>query len=364
MQQDLSAILELVEPSIVTISSKSTHSYSVAKDNGLLSIFSNDEEEKTVRYSRVCSGLVYNSDGYIITKSHVAAKKPDMTITLTNGETYKAEFIGRDHGTGITVLRIDSPGLRPPRVNDDSNVTLGSWTAIVGSAIGCAPSISLGIINGVLPNGLMQVSAMFSPGNAGSPVFDTKGNIIGMLIAQIDAVVADRSTALFPETGLVLSMNEIRKVTDDIIDSYENELGWIGIQFSSADTMSESGRLSLFNVVMNSPAQRAGLRKGDILIKYNDVTLNSQHHLGELVRETKPGSLARISYTRDDTRLNVFVRVGSRHSYYSDNSGSMMSKYYQTGKSRSQVPHLQHKMNRLEREVNQLRREINTKKVN
>lgn len=355
MQQEISEILELAKPSIVTISSKSSHSYSVTKDNGLLSIFSNDEEERTVRYRRLCSGLIYDGQGHIITKSNSTGDVDSLTVTIMDGSEHKAAYIGRDHDSGITVLKIDSGNLTPPRFSGGEDIALGSWAAIVGNSMGCSPSISLGIVNGLMPNGLMQISAMFSPGNNGSPIFDIQGNVIGMLIAQIDGLVADKGKALFPETGLAISMNRIQQIVIDIIESHENELGWLGIQFAGSDAATEQAEIELYQVLTKSPAHEAGLRKGDIILKYNNITLKDRFHLGELVRKTKPGSLVPINIVRGQTRLNVFARVGDRNAYFKIHNKSNGSGYYQSRSMDSQSPNLHKKANRLENEINQLK---------
>ena len=374
IQKEVTKLVEIAKPSVVTISSKSSHSYLINKDNRFLSFFRENKEERTVFYNSICSGFIYNDQGYIITKSDNISEYEKVNVILYDGTQYNAIYIGQDQETNITVLKIEAENLYPAKLGDSDKVTIGSWATIIGNSMGVSQSISFGLVNSILTSGLIQLSAIVSPGNSGSPVFDCNGQVIGILAAQVDVVKKineSHDKNLFTEVGLAFPINKTRSIADDIINSYNEQLGWIGIQLKYNSL--KSNNLELTNVISNSPAAKAGLRKGDNLIKFNNTTLANPQQLGELIRNTNPGYTVPISFMRYNTRLNVFVTVGKKmqftkrkvvakaveyKGYYWQAFQSTRIDTNSYNKSR-----LQNKVKRLEQEIFQLKTILNRQKV-
>ena len=368
IQKEVTKLVEITRPSVVTISSKSSHSYILSKDNGFLSIFKENKVKRTVSYNNICSGLIYNNEGYIVTRSWNISEDGD--VILYDGTRHKPTFIGQDQETGIAVLKIDTENLSPARLGNSEKVSIGSWATIIGNSMGILPSISFGLVNGVLRNGLIQLSAIVSPGNSGSPVFNNNGEVIGILAAQVEVVnkVAEPYRKnLFTEIGLAFPINKTCEIAEKIIKSYKEQIGWIGIQLQP-DSL-EPGNLKLINIIPDSPADKAGLKKGDRLIKYNNIALSNPNRLGELIRNTNPGSTVPISFIRYNNPLNVFVTVSKKTPYVNKRIPPGIVKfegYYQKtfqpleiDTSLHNVSKLQNKVKRLEREIFQLKTILN-----
>ncbi len=318
MQKEMAGIVEKASPSIVTISTKTSQLCPAGRNDGILSFF-RDERTRTVYYQRICSGLVYNDEGYIITKSNVLYDHDEITVTLSDGTSIKPIYVGREKASGITVLKVGDKELAAPHLSDRGEIPIGSWAAVIGNSMGVSPTISMGIISGHLPDGMLQLSTIVSPGNNGSPIFDLQGNVIGLLVAMLNVddqtVPIGHNHAIFSEVGIALSIHRIREIVDDIIASYEEDLGWLGIQFRANPEL-PTAIIEIYDIVLGSPADQAGLRKGDKLVKYYNHDLSNCVHLGDLIRKTKPGSVVPVSFLRNNTLLNVFVKVGDRNNHF------------------------------------------------
>lgn len=370
LQKEITNIIEIAKPSVVTISVKSSRSYTISKDNGLLSFLKNKEEKRTVSYKNICSGLIYNDQGYIVTKSSSINENEKIKVILCDGREYESIYIGHDQETGLTVLKIEGENLCAPQIGNSDEVSIGSWITIIGNSMGVLPSVSFGLVNGILKSGLLQLSAMINPGNSGSPVFDINGKVIGILIAQVellDGNVVAQSQNLFSEGGLAIPINVACEIVDAIIKSYQEQAGWIGIRLQT-DSL-PSHRIELIDVIPNSPAAKAGLKGGDVLVKYNNFSMINSEQLGVLIRNTRPGSTVPISFIRDNTRLNVFVTVGVRppfvdrrqklqagYNFNNDRITRLKNNYYNVAKLKNEV-------RRLEQQIFQLKLIINRQRA-
>ncbi len=122
LQAEISQLIHLVKHSVVTVSAKSTHCYTIGKNGGLLSFFKNSHEEKKDNFWTVGSGVVYNQEGYIITRSSILADFEEIKITLCNGKEFEAEYIGTDENTGLAILKIDDKNLEPTLIGNSDQL--------------------------------------------------------------------------------------------------------------------------------------------------------------------------------------------------------------------------------------------------
>lgn len=370
LEKEITQLVENSKPSVVSISSKSSQSYLVPKDNGLMSLFRSGTEEKTVYYNSICSGLIYNEEGYIITKSNRLDEYDEIKILLYDGTEYQPTYIGKDDETGITVLKIEADSLLPCKIGDNKNLKIGSWITILGNSMGISPSISFGLVNGILENDLIQFSAIVCPGNNGSPVFNIYGEVIGILAAQIEIVKAigiNHSHNLFTEAGIAFPIDKTCAIADVIINSFEEYAGWLGIELSSDSLVSEN--IVIKGVLTNSPAHKAGLKKGDILMKYNNIPVVNPNQLGELIKKTKPGSMVAINFTRDNTPLSTLVRLGRREPFIGERLPQMKIDYEEYFFRTFQIQDtetrfkLQNRVIQLEEELNQIKLRLGSQVV-
>ncbi|MBN1154109.1 trypsin-like peptidase domain-containing protein [candidate division KSB1 bacterium] len=378
MQQEISELIEIAKPSVVTISTKTSRSYTVSKDNGIFSIFAS-EEEKTVSDKTICTGLIYNEDGYIVTKNRDVKDSDEITVTLYDGMTLQPEYIGHDPQTGISVLKINPQHLVAPKFKRDTRVEAGEWVFVIGNSMGCSASISLGLVNGFVKRDMFQFSAMLSPGNGGSPIFDIEGNVVGILMFKMESSPThqgDNVPTMFSNVGLALPIDRVHEMMDELIHAHENNTGWLGVRIRSDST--NSNRIIVDRVIPNTPAQKYGLIEGDVLVTYNNSTIQDMEHLGKLISGTVPGSVVPISIIRQNNKLNVFVEIGKKKQVSIDTDRSRNKKpdvpraSHRSGKQNSwtndysgnDANKLHDRVKNLENELQQLKNKLNKRQSN
>jgi S1-C subfamily serine protease len=352
LQQEISTIIEAAKTSVVTISTKSSQSYVISKDSGLLSLLSHDEEERTVCYKNVCTGLIYDKDGYVVTKVGCLNETDEITITLNDGRQYKPSIIGTDTETGLTLLKIPSENLSVSQLGNSDDIFVGSWVTIIGNSMGVTPSVSIGLVSGVHHSDLLQLTATVNPGNSGSPVFDINGKVIGILIAKVCVSENSINPENPDEGGLAIPINKVRTIVNQLIDSYNNQSGWLGIQLADDST---TQKIEVIDIIPNSPADKAGLKKGDVLTKYNYKSFIKADQLGELIQKTKPGTTIPISFIRGTVPLNVFVIIGWRQQYL-----NTLINYQQSNPKHTddKIRNVSYNQNEIQNEIKRLEQRI------
>lgn len=307
IQAEISSLIQYAKFSVVTIAAKSSHSYVVEENDGIFSFFREGKKEKKDNLWKIGSGIIYDSNGFIITRSTYLADFEAIEVKLYNNQKYEAAYIGTDENTGLAVLKIEAGLVEPLPFGDSGKLSLYSLVMVLGNSMGITPFASFGMINGYTPDDLLILSAPINPGNIGGPVFNLKGEIIGIVTAQVEPDVSFSGPVLRDyshQNSLALPINQIRRIIDGIIEMKDEDKGWLGVEFYP-DSLSEN-KLVLKSVIPGSPADRVGLRKGDQLLKYNEIDLYNDELAGKLIEDTKPGTSVSINFVRDHRYLNVF----------------------------------------------------------
>lgn len=307
LQAEISALIDLTKLSVVTVSARSSHSYAVDRNEGLLSFLKDSRQEKKDNLWTVGSGIIYNADGYIITRGSILAEFESIRVTLWDGREFDAEYIGIDETTGLAVLKIAADNIKPAIIGDSDRVLLYSLVMVLGNSMGISPSASFGLINGYTGDGIFVFSAPVNPGNIGGPVFNLKGEIIGIVTAQLETdapAVAPRYLDYGRQTGIALPINKVLQMVNEVIRMHREQKGWLGIEFDADSIRNNS--LVIKDVKPGSPAARVGLRKGDRLLQYNESDLATIDVVRTLIEQTKPGTHVSINFVRDNRQLKVF----------------------------------------------------------
>lgn len=307
LQIEVSNLIHYAKFSVVTIAAKSSHSYIVEEDAGILSFFREGKKEKKDNLWKIGSGIIYDRSGYIITRSTYLADFEAIEIKLYNNQKYDAEYIGTDENTGLALLKIEADLAEPPMLGDSDKLSLYSLVMVLGNSMGISPFASFGMISGYTSDDILILSAPINPGNIGGPVFNLTGEIVGIVAAQVEPDVSFSGPAFRDyshQNSLAIPINQIRRIIDGIIKMKDENKGWLGIEFYP-DSLNEK-KLVLKQVIPGSPADRVGLRKGDQLLKYNEIDLYNDELAGKLIEDTKPGTSVSINFVRDHRYLNVF----------------------------------------------------------
>ncbi|MBC8182966.1 trypsin-like peptidase domain-containing protein [candidate division KSB1 bacterium] len=371
LQSEISGLITTVKYSIVTISSQSTRSYVVDKNEGLKSLFWDEQEEKKNDVWVVGSGIIYNENGYIITKSSMLAGFEKIKVTLFDKTDYYAIYIGTDELSGLAILKIDASDLTPVHIGNSDDVPLYSLAMVLGNSMGISPYASFGIINGKTEQGQFIISAPLNPGSTGAGVFNLCGEWVGIVSAQLDTDVWMMGPTYVnnaQQNGIVFSSNLVRDIADEIIKMQHEQKGWLGIDIL-ADSL-EKGKIVISNVIKDSPANRSGLKKRDRLLKYNDSILKSTVQLASLIEQTKPGKTVSIDFVRNSRSLKVFPQIArKRPGNFTPKKPGKISSQKQNPQSPSLVQQpvilsperfnqINMRMKQMEKEINRLKSQV------
>lgn len=265
------------------------------------------------------SGFIIDKDGYILTNAHVVEGGDNVKVQLTNQKSYKAKVIGMDKRTDVALLKINADSLPASVLGNSDKVKVGDWVLAIGSPFGFTNTATHGIISAVgrnLPSGVytpfIQTDAAINPGNSGGPLFNSKGEVIA-----INSQIYSRS-GNFAGLGFSIPINLAKNISDQLKAGKKVQHGFLGISFQNIDqNLAESFKLDrpegalISSVVAGSPADKAGLKSGDIILKYNDKSIVQGNDLPSLVALTPVGETVKIIIFREGKEKVISVKIGS-----------------------------------------------------
>jgi S1-C subfamily serine protease len=268
------------------------------------------------------SGIVMEPDGYILTNNHVIRGANEIHVSLADGTKLKADVVGRDPATDLAVIKVDAAKLIPAAWGDSEGLERGAMVWAVGSPFGLEQSITSGILSAKHRAGLagsphqdfLQTDAAVNPGNSGGPLVDVRGRVIGINTA----IVGDS----FQGISFAIPSNLARGIYEKLKAEGLVRRGWLGVQLEAvtAERAHEAGLSQATGVLVvfvfeqgnQSPASKAGMQRGDIVLRWNDSIVMSPSDLRRLVEQTPVGSSARVLVMRDGREQTLDVVVGER----------------------------------------------------
>ena len=264
------------------------------------------------------SGIIIDQGGYIVTNNHVVDEAERVQVTLEDGSTFVGAVVGSDSATDVALVRVDAKDLPAARLGDSEKLKVGQFALSVGNALGLpgAPTVSLGVISAIgrpLPGtdfvleGLIQTDAAINPGNSGGPLANAEGEVIGM------------NTAMIPFAqglGFAIPAHTIKMVVDQILRNGRVVRPWLGVSgldVSQAlarryDLPSESGVL-VGEVSRGSPAERSGLRRGDVIVGAGDVGVGKMKDLLLALAKAAVGEGVKLIVLRGGRKYEVATRL-------------------------------------------------------
>lgn len=241
------------------------------------------------------SGFIFTPDGFILTNSHVVHDALSIDVTLSDGRQFPAKIIGDDPATDLAVIRIDANGLVPAIMGDSGSLKVGQLVIAIGNPYGFHCTITSGVVsavgrslrtyNGRLIDDIIQTDAALNPGNSGGPLINSRGEVIGVNTAVV-----------LPAQGICFAIpsNIAKFVAGKLIMDGRIRRGFIGFSGQNVKLNDEIVRKHMLHsgkgiVVVsyekNSPAERAGLKEGDVIISFNDKAVNNIDDLHKLLTE-------------------------------------------------------------------------------
>ena len=265
------------------------------------------------------SGFVIDADGFIATNQHVIDGAEEIVVTFQSGEQLEAVVIGQDERTDLALIRIDPPSeLTALQFGDSDRARVGEWVLAIGNPFGLGGTATVGIVSARgrdIQSGpyddYLQIDAPINSGNSGGPVFNTAGEVIGV------------NTAIFSPNGgsigigFAIPANQARAILDELREDGSVERGWLGVSIRSVDQeLAESLGLvdargaRVAYVEQGSPADRAGLLDGDVIMEFAGQVVDSARTLSRLVGGTDADERVSIEVWRDGETLEFTVELG------------------------------------------------------
>ncbi|MFL5530181.1 MAG: trypsin-like peptidase domain-containing protein [Gemmatimonadaceae bacterium] len=269
------------------------------------------------------SGFIVRDDGAIVTNAHVVAGATRISVAMRDGKTYPARLLGIDEANDLAVLKIDARNLPVAPLGSSTNLLIGEWTIAIGNPYGfilanTEPSVTVGVVSGTGRNlatesegsgvyvDMIQTDASINPGNSGGPLVNAAGEVIGV-----------NSSIFSPSGGSVgvgfaIPINRARRVAEDLLAHGVVRHPWIGLQPQLSRTQGVSGSnagVVVGSVVAGSPADRAGIRAGDVIVRSRNRTLRNPYDWYAELLELRVGESDSIVVRRGSREIPISVQV-------------------------------------------------------
>ena len=264
----------------------------------------------------VGSGFILSSDGYVMTNAHVVDGADQVIVTLPDKREFKARIVGADKRTDVAVVKIEAIGLPAVKVGDVSRLKVGEWVMAIGSPFGLDNTVTAGIVSAkqrdtgdYLP--FIQTDVAINPGNSGGPLINMRGEVVG-----INSQIYSRSGG-FMGISFAIPIDEAVRVSDQLRATGRVQRGRLGVQIDQVSKeVAESLGLAkaqgalVRGVEQGSPAEKAGLEAGDIILRFDGKAIEKSSDLPRIVGATKPGTRSAMQIWRRGATRDVSITVG------------------------------------------------------
>ena len=276
------------------------------------------------------SGVIISDDGYILTNNHVIDKADDILVTLSNGKKYDAELIGRDpggydvSGTDLAVLKIEAEGLPKLPFGDSDALEVGEWVIAIGTPFNLSQTVTRGIVSAknrpdytykIKYSNFIQTDTPINQGNSGGALINIRGELVG-----INTLIATNGVDLGNVgIGFAIPSNTASQLLPQLIEHGKIVRGWLGISMESVShdfaeklKLEEVRGIIVNEVGRGSPAEKAGLRHGDVILEFNGQSVQDLNHMRHLVGNAGFGAKVKLKVLRNNKEIQLSVKLGKR----------------------------------------------------
>ncbi|RJQ51040.1 MAG: DegQ family serine endoprotease [Nitrospiraceae bacterium] len=264
------------------------------------------------------SGVIVSPDGYILTNAHVVEKADEIQVTLYDQQNFKGKIIGSDPKTDIAVIKISAGSLPAVKWGDSDHISVGEFVLAFGNPYSLSNTVTMGIVSAVGRanvgiadyENFIQTDAAINPGNSGGPLVNIKGEMIGV------------NTAIFSRTGgyqgigFAVPSNMARSVMTQLVKEGKVVRGWIGVNIQNFTPelarefgLAKSSGALVTEIVKGSPAEKAGLRRGDIIIEVDGKEIRNVETLRNTIAQNRAGSKIRLTVLRDGEKITLSATI-------------------------------------------------------
>ena len=288
-----------------------------------------EDEDNRDMPSGLGSGVIASSSGYILTNNHVIQEADDIKVTLSDGREFDAEVVGTDsgsQGTDLAVLKINADKLSSLEFGDSDQLQVGEWVVAIGSPLGLDQTVTRGIVSAKGRStddiriasyaDFIQTDASINRGNSGGALINIRGQLVG-----INTAIATGGGLSYGNIGIGFAIPSklVQRVMTQLIEKGEVERGWLGVMIQDVDhNLSEklefdSPHGALITMVgKNSPAEKGGMRHGDVVLEFNGVQIRDRDHLRYVVASTGIDSTVPVKVIRQGKKRNLKITLAKR----------------------------------------------------
>lgn len=275
------------------------------------------------------SGVIIDKDGYILTNEHVIRDADKITVTLPDGRKFDGAIKGKDARSDLAIIQIKAKDLPFAKLGDSDSVKIGQWAIAIGNPFGFAvgssePTLTVGVISALNRSirvgeanrdyaDLIQTDAAINPGNSGGPLVNLKGEVIGINVAIFS------TTGGYQGIGFAIPVNRAKDILGDLIEGRKILYGWLGVNIQDMTPelaqyfgLPDEEGVLVANVLKDSPAEKGGLKEGDVIRKFDGKKVKKSNDVVKMVSATKVGSEAEIEIIRDKAPKILKIQIGER----------------------------------------------------
>lgn len=272
------------------------------------------------------TGIIIRKDGYILTNNHVVAGADSIIVTMRGGTEYRGRVVGRDAETDLAVVKVDADDLPAAEIGDSSKLKVGELAVSVGNPFGFNYTVSAGVISAlrrnvqatddsgrtVLYTNLIQTDAAINPGNSGGPLCNAKGEVVG-----VNSLIYSRSGG-YEGIGFAIPINDAMEIAEQLIETGKASHPYLGIYGDDAanyaDRLPENARRGavVVQVIPGTPAEKAGLRQGDVIVAVDGEAVASMEDLIALLRKKHVGDEVTLDVIRNGEKIELKARLSEK----------------------------------------------------
>jgi len=329
LQGSFAPVVKVVTPSVVNISSSKVVRAEddeklapLLQDPMFRQFFGNQFQVPKERRERsLGSGVVVSRDGYILTNNHVVEGASDVKVALSDKREFSARVIGTDAKTDLAVVKIDQTGLGPITLGDSSKVEVGDLALAIGNPFGIGRTVTMGVVSATGRGGLgieeyedfIQTDAAINPGNSGGALINANGELIGVNTAILSGSGGNQGI------GFAVPVNMARYVMEQIVSTGQVSRAFLGVSIqevtpdiASAFKLDKAQGALIGGVADNSPASKAGIQPGDVILKLDDNLVTDSRSLQLAIAQMKPGRTIHLTLIRDGNQRDIQVTLAEQ----------------------------------------------------
>jgi serine protease Do len=321
-------IAEKIQPAVVNISTSHllypviSPGSDIPKNEFFKRFFEGNIPQSQFRRRSLGSGVLIEKEGYIITNNHLIEGADEIRVTLSDEEEFQAEIMGKDVKSDLALIKITEPARTFPvaPLGDSDALRVGEWVIAVGNPYGLSHTVTVGIVSakGRVIGGpydeFIQTDASINPGNSGGPLLNIKGEVIGINTAIFANL---QGNVMAQGIGFAIPMKIVRAVVHDLRLYGKVLRGWLGVmiqdmslELAESFNLPDTRGVLITNLVPGGPADKAGLKRGDVVLRLNDTEIRHSYDFPKIIAEIAPGSTCTLTVNRDGQDVTISVVLG------------------------------------------------------